>query len=316
MVFSLLTRLPKGVRAAAVLVLLSACGIGPVGNPEPLGDARFDSALNAVAGADGTRLAVSYWPPADGAAPRAVILGVHGYGDFGPSTFDPAARAWAEQGIATYAYDQRGFGRNESRRRWPGAEILIQDLIAVAALIRERHPGVPLTVAGHSMGGGVTLAAGARGLDADGLVLAAPAIAGGELDPFRRAGAWALAAISGDKRYTGKGIVRITPTDNVAIRRQVTSHPLHFGNPSGRELFGLIRVMDRAWQGAPRVTTPTLTLMGANDQILPPAAIERAQARIAGNAEYKLYPDGWHWLFRDLQAPNVWADVAAFALAR
>ena len=27
------------------------------------------------------------------------------------------------------------------------------------------------------------------------------------------------------------------------------------------------------------------------------------------------YPDGWHWLLRDLQAPRVWKDVADFALA-
>jgi hypothetical protein len=27
------------------------------------------------------------------------------------------------------------------------------------------------------------------------------------------------------------------------------------------------------------------------------------------------YPEGWHWLFRDRQAPKVWSDVADFVLS-
>ena len=73
--------------------------------------------------------------------------------------------------------------------------------------------------------------------------------------------------------------------------------------------------MDRAAADAPRVTIPTLTLMGAHDEVLEPARVERIARRIPGNAGFILYPDGWHWLFRDRQAPRVWKDVADFTLA-
>ncbi|MSU88042.1 alpha/beta fold hydrolase [Rhodobacteraceae bacterium 2CG4] len=307
-----MVRLRPAALLVSLILLLAACAAGPLGNPAPITRAALTPA--AVA-ADGTRLAMSSWP-AHG-RPRAVILALHGFGDFGPSTYDAAADAWAARGITTYAYDQRGFGRNDSFRRWPGPEILESDLRAVAALIRARHPDLPLIVVGHSMGGGVALAAAGDGLAADALVLAAPAIAGGDgIPPSQRFGGWLAAALAPDKRFTGKGLVRIVPTDNDAAWRSVSRNPRHFGDPSGRELMGLIRVMDRAAAAAPRVTLPTLTLMGRQDQILRTGAVRRVHRQIAGRKRFVLYDDGWHWLFRDLQAARVWDDVASFALAQ
>ncbi len=299
--------------ACLACLLLAACGGGPVGNPQPLAPAQVQPPW--IEGPDGTRLALSVWPSR--AEERAIILALHGYGDFAPSTYQWAAEDWAQRGITTYAYDQRGFGRNSSAKAWPGPRTLSRDLVAVTREVRARHPGVPLTVVGHSMGGGVTLTAAANGLDADAIVLAGPAIAGGSgVNLAQRFGAWTIATFATDRRFTGKGVVRITPTDNIEIRRQVTSSPWHFADPSGRELMGLIRVMDAAAAAAPSVTLPTLTLMGANDQILRPQAVKAVHDRIPGPKQYVLYPDGWHWLFRDYQAPRVWADVAEFALSQ
>lgn len=295
----------------ALLFLLAACAPGPVGDPPPIGRVAFQS--HWIEGAGGTRLAYSEWPASG--RERAVIVALHGYGDWGPSTFHWAAEHWAKKGITTYAYDQRGFGRNPTARKWPGPDILASDLIAVTAEIRRRHPGRKLVVVGHSMGGGVALTAAAQGLEADALVLAGPAIAGGrQIGLPQRFGAWAVAVLARDRRFTGDGIVRIDPTDNRQVLRLVASSPYHFADPSGRELMGLVRVMDAAAAAAPVVRVPTLTLMGARDEILLPQAVRQVHDRIAGRAGYVLYPDGWHWLFRDLQAPRVWDDVADFVL--
>ncbi|MEM6549470.1 MAG: alpha/beta fold hydrolase [Pseudomonadota bacterium] len=265
-----------------------------------------------VMGAEGP-LALSTWEPAE---PTAIILGVHGYGDYGASTFDAAAEAWAAERISTYAYDQRGFGRNPSWGQWPGAEALIADLLVVAAEVRRRHPCVPLTVVGHSMGGGVTLAAAGQGLSADALVLAAPAIWGGaEMNPFHRLAAWGAAAVVPDRRFTGEGVVRIQASDNIPMLRALGRDPLYLRPPSAREIMGLVRVTDRAEAAVTTVRQPALLLLGGKDQILPEKAVRRVFARTAGPREVQRYPDGWHLLFRDLQAAKVWADVARFALA-
>ncbi|MEL6479650.1 MAG: alpha/beta fold hydrolase, partial [Pseudomonadota bacterium] len=159
----------RSAAALFLIALLGACSVGG-GLPQPV-EAPGPGEIT-VAGAGGAPLAASRWQAAE---PRAVILALHGYGDHAESTFSDPAAFWAERGISTVAYDQRGFGRNPSRGVWPGAERLRQDLLAVARELRRAKPCLPLIVLGHSMGGGVALAAGPK-LAADGLILAAPAI--------------------------------------------------------------------------------------------------------------------------------------------
>jgi len=281
--------------------LPAACTVEP-GGPMPL----------AAADDDGPLVMHRFLPKQH---PQAVILALHGYGDAGDLTFGRAAAAWTPRGIAVYAPDQRGFGTNPSRRHWPGVDALAADAIVQARALRQRYPGLPLTVVGHSMGGGVALVAAGLGLDADGLVLAGPAIAGGEaLGEVTRSAARILAAALPERRWTGAGIVRIQPTDDLEVLRAVAADPRHYGDPSSRELYGLVLLMDRAAEAAPAVHIPTVVLMGAHDQVLAPEAVERIARRIPGLTRYVLYPRGWHWLFRDRQSPRVWADVGDFAL--
>lgn len=309
--------MPLSRRSAAALVLalpLAACGAGgPLGPDAPLAAPRIERGW--IESANGERLALYSWP-ARGRA-RAVVLALHGFGDSGEFAFgDAAAGDWSRRGIAVYAIDQRGFGANPSTRQWPGAARLEADAIEVARLLRARHPGLPLAVVGHSMGGGVALAAAARGMPADGLVLAGPAIAGGAaLNPVLRAGGWTMATLMPERRWTGRGVIEIMPTDNLEALRRAASDPRHFGNASSRELYGLVQVMDRAAAAAPAVEIPVLTLMGARDEVLAPAAVQRVHATIPGAAGFIHYPEGWHWLFVDLQAPRVWRDVSDFILS-
>jgi alpha-beta hydrolase superfamily lysophospholipase len=124
-----------------------------------------------------------------------------------------------------------------------------------------------------------------------------------------------MAAALPERRWTGRGLIEIHPTDNPQAIRLVVADPRHFGDASSRELYGLVRVMDRAARVAPTVTTPTLVLIGAHDEVLRPDRIARVAERIPGLVRLVVYPDGWHWLFRDRQAPRVWDDVADFALS-
>ncbi len=313
------SRAPRWLSALAGLtqlalsgLALAGCAVGgalmaPSGPPPPpfIGP--------HMAAADGTALAVSEWPAG---APRAVILAVHGYGDYGPSTFTAAAEFWAGQGIITYAYDQRGFGRNISFGRWPGAEALAADLRAVAAQVRARHPGLALIVVGHSMGGGVVLAAAGQGLDADGLVLAAPAIWGGaEFNPLYRLAAWTVAAVMPERRFTGEGVVEIQASDNIEMLYALGRDPRYLRPPSAREILGMVRVADLAEAAAAKVDLPALLLLGAKDEIVPEAAVGRVFARLTGPRRVIEYQEGWHMLFRDLQAERVWRDVADWSLA-
>ncbi len=292
--------LRAGLAALALALGLSACAAG---GPVPSAGARFEHAT----------LASTRWGPRDA---RAVVLAAHGYGGHGASTFARAAEAWAEAGIATVAPDLRGFGRNPSRGRWPGADRLVADLRAEALRLRAERPCTPLVLLGHSMGGGLALAA-APGLPVDGIVLAAPAIWGGEaLNPIHRLAAWIAALVVPERRFTGEGVVRIRPSDNIEMLRALARDPLRHGPPSARELMGLVRVTDRAAEAAGTVSAPALLLLGEKDEIVPERAVRRIFARLTGPRDVVAYPEGWHMLFRDLQAERVWRDVARWTLDR
>ena len=61
---------------------------------------------------------------------------------------------------------------------------------------------------------------------------------------------------------------------------------------------------------APRVSDFEFELAGPNRRV------RRVYDRMAGPRNVIEYPQGWHLLFRDLQAEHVWRDVADWALAQ
>src|SRR5437868_5988298 len=173
---SLLWRL-RMIAATAALVMLSACA--PTVRPAAVsgnGSAAHPPTLTAdrYIAADGTALPVAVWPASNG-HPKAIILGLHGFGDY-RKAWDEPAQIWAKDGITTYSYDQRGFGGSPTRARWPGTEALVDDAKAMILLLRARYPGVPLYLAGESMGGAVALVAEDQGAEIDGLILLATAL--------------------------------------------------------------------------------------------------------------------------------------------
>ena len=111
---------------------------------------------DAIVSFDGARLRLQRWLPEG--EPWAVVIGLHGMNDYSQS-FHLAGPAWAGQGIATYAFDQRGFGRSPARGVWGGEDLMTEDLRTVVALVRARHPAARVVVAGESMGGAVAITA-------------------------------------------------------------------------------------------------------------------------------------------------------------
>src|SRR5690554_1997504 len=106
-------------------------------------------------GAESARLEPD-WAIAEDETPRAVVLAVHGFNDHSGS-FEVMAEALAPRGIATYAYDQRGFGLTYQRRIWPGHGRLVEDAALLTRLLAGRYPGTPVYLVGKSMGAAVVL---------------------------------------------------------------------------------------------------------------------------------------------------------------
>ncbi len=98
--------------------------------------------------------------------------------------------------------------------------------------------------------------------------------------------------------------------------RALARDPNYLHPPSAREIFGLVRISDLAAKATTGARTPSLLLLGTKDEIVPNRRVRRVYDRMAGPRNVIEYPQGWHLLFRDLQAERVWRDVADWTLAQ
>lgn len=269
---------------------------------------------DAIVSIDGARLGLKVWK-AD--SPKAVIIAVHGMNDYSHAFAGPGAWWAAEASVTTYAYDQRGFGRSPDFARWAGSETMIADLRAAVAAVRAEHPGLPLYVLGHSMGAATVIAAEAESpLDADGLILAAPGIWGGKALPLAYRVTLNLAAtFAPGKTLTGERAGR-QASDNIEILRAMYADPLVVKDTRIDSILGVVRLMGDAYDDAEDIDADVLFLVGAKDEIIPVKKMMKTAAKLKGDVTMRRYPEGWHLLFRDLQAETVWCDVADWIARR
>jgi alpha-beta hydrolase superfamily lysophospholipase len=299
--------------ALFLLLLLAACAP----RLQPPGLESVEPQLNGdhFVADDGVTLPVRVWLP-DG-TPTAVILALHGFNDYSKA-FDAPARRWAAAGIATYAFDQRGFGATRYQGLWPGEQRMIADLREMAQLLRVRHPATPFYLLGESMGAAVVMAAATADdpPTADGLTLVAPAVWGRETQgPLQSGVLWLAAHTVPWMKLTGEGL-DIHPTDNVEVLRAMVRDPLVIKKTRIDAVFGLVDLMDLAYAAAPNLPQGTLVLYGSREDVIPDEAVlamlRRLPADAARRPRIAIYPDGYHMLLRDLHADLVLDDVAAW----
>jgi alpha-beta hydrolase superfamily lysophospholipase len=306
----------KRLLVLAAALLLSACT--PMLVQQPFSPAAAFSGPHLeddwVVSFDGARLGLKHWDtPGE---PWAVIVGVHGMNDYS-NAFHMAAPWWAEQGIATYAYDQRGFGRSPHRGVWAGDALMAEDLRTVTALVRAKYPHAIIAVAGESMGGAVAAEAFAsdRPPAAERLILMSPAVWGWKTQGLpEKTLLWFAANFTAGKVYEPPRWLtsRITPTDNRAELIAMGHDPLMIWGARSDALFGLVSMMQRASDDVGHASVPTLYLHGAKDQIIPKEAALTAAAHLKPTDRSANYAHGYHLLMRDKEGPMVWADVASF----
>jgi len=263
---------------------------------------------------DGYELLLRRWAPAE-AEPSAVVLALHGFNDHSTFLADAAAQ-WAAAGIAVYAYDQRGFGTAPHRGLWAGTAAYAADAADALALLAARHPGRPVYLLGESMGGAIALVTLTRHpeVEVEGAILAAPAVWARDTMPFYQR--WGLFLASYTVPWlplTGSNL-DIQASDNIEALRELGRDPLVIKATRVDAVHGLTDLMDEALASAPAFGRPALLLYGAKDELVPEDPMLLLWQRLPSEATPEqrrvLYRNGWHLLFKDLEAEVVIADVA------
>lgn len=275
----------------------------------------FDPETETFTSFDGANLGLTVWE-ANTETPEIVVVGVHGMNDWA-NAFYKAAPWWAERGVTTYAYDQRGFGRSPNRGLWPEEDIMRDDLRTAVSVARQRHPEAKIAVVGISMGGAVAMTAFGSDTppDADLLLLSGPGLRGwGALPLAYRPSLWISARVRPGWVVVPPRGVKIEPTDNVEMLREIWQSPNMTRQNRIDQVHGVVTLMENAHRAAPVLPgdTPTLVTYGAKDIVIPRSAMARTARVLPEHIRTAYYDRGYHMLMRDTQAETVWADMLAF----
>ncbi|MEH2552389.1 alpha-beta hydrolase superfamily lysophospholipase [Bradyrhizobium sp. AZCC 2262] len=150
-----------GVLALVVLALL-ATPLQPVPELQSISRARATvdltslPAIERFQARDGTWLGFRHYG-AGGAPTGRVAVVIHGSSGSSGGTIHALSQALAAHGVETFAVDMRGHGTSGTRGDIGYVGQLEDDLADFVAVLRTTVPSAPLTLIGHSAGGGFSM---------------------------------------------------------------------------------------------------------------------------------------------------------------
>jgi len=150
-----------GVLALVVLALLTT-PLRPVPELQSISRARATVDLSSLPAIerfqarDGTWLGFRHYG-AGGRPTGRVAIVVHGSSGSSGGTIHALSQALAAHGVEAFAVDMRGHGASGTRGDIGYVGQLEDDLADFVAVLRNTVPSAPLTLIGHSSGGGFTL---------------------------------------------------------------------------------------------------------------------------------------------------------------
>lgn len=258
-----------------------------------------------------------YWRAwAAPSAARAVVVISHGAGEHS-GRYQRFAERLTAGGYTVYAIDHRGHGRSA------GPRALVDRLANAAAdldhlvdLARGAHPGVPLILLGHSLGGMIALLyAGRWQSKLDGLILSGPLVV---LDPppaaVARLAARALSAVA--PRLPAIAVdPALVSRDSREVEAYRTDPLVHHGRLPLRTVAEIVTAARRLPDQVVGLEIPLLVVHGSEDGLAPLAGGRLVYERAASNDKtMKVYDGFFHEILNELpeDRERVFADVMAW----
>jgi acylglycerol lipase len=258
---------------------------------------------------DGLEIFHRAWLP-DGDATSAVLL-CHGLGEHS-GRYEHVARALVDRGCAVRALDHRGHGRSGGTRVFVKRYDEFQrDLARFRAIVDREHPGVPLVVLGHSMGGNLAMGhvldhqRGVAGLALSGAALQIPPDVPGPL----RAIAGVLAKVAPGVRPQGLDASAVSRDPDV-VARYLADPLVYSGKVSAGLAAALFDSIERFQRRFAELRLPLLVMHGTDDRLVPVSS-SRALERAAVNADVTThYYEGlYHEIFNEPERDEVIGDL-------
>ncbi|MFF0815323.1 alpha/beta hydrolase [Rhodococcus sp. NPDC003318] len=260
-------------------------------------------------GNHGTRIDYDVWTP-DG-DPVAILVLAHGLGEHN-RRYDHVVARLVDVGLVVYAPDHRGHGRSGGKRvELKDWRDFTDDLHRVFDIARDEHPGLPVYLLGHSMGGAIALDyALDHQDDLAGLILSGPAV---DVTSGTPAIVVTLGKIIG-KYLPGLPVetldANLVSRDPKVVAAYNADPLVHHGKVPAGIARGMILTAESLPDRLPSLTLPLLLLHGEKDGL---AAVSgsRTIASTAGSSDltYHEYEGLYHEVFNEPEQEKVLGDV-------
>jgi alpha-beta hydrolase superfamily lysophospholipase len=261
---------------------------------------------------DGETLALHEWPlPSDSPA-KAVVVLVHGIGEHA-GRYRHVAERLNDGGFAVRAADHYGHGASSGPRGGlPSVMRLVDDLALVVDDTRRSHPGLPLVLLGHSLGGLVAASFVARAVrEVDALVLSSPGLDPG-LGAFQKFLISLLSRVAPGLRV-GNGLDPNYLSHDPAVVQAYRGDPLchdRIGARLARFLADEGAVVQAA---APQWQVPTLLIYAGDDRLVKAAGSRAfAAAAPASVISAVCFPALYHEIFNERDATPVYETLESW----
>ncbi|MBV2355281.1 lysophospholipase [Streptomyces sp. J2-1] len=248
------------------------------------------------------RITAYEWPHP---APRYLALLVHGYGEHA-GRHAGVAEVLHGHGAAVYAPDHTGHGKSDGERVViEDFEEVVADVHRVSERARTAHPGLPLLMVGHSMGGLIASRYAQRYPDElSALVLSGPVI-----------GAWELPV-----RLLALDEIPDVPINPAALSRDpvvgaaYAADPLVWHGPMKRPtLLAFTHTLERIAEEGEVPALPMLWLHGSDDRLVPIDGSRPGVARLSGGrAVERVFPGARHEVFLETNREEAFAELLDF----
>lgn len=258
---------------------------------------------------------------AAGDEPHAIVQIAHGVGEHS-LRYDAFARVLAANGFAVYANDHRGHGET-GRQQYNGdlsqlgrlgaggLRATEQGILALTALARERHPGLPVIMFAHSWGSLMVQRILNREAPFDAVVLSGSA--------YRTPRAMESGPLN--KRWDGAGASGFEwLSRDPATAQAFLADPLCFA-ANIPKLFGLAEAAKLFGTPAKEVANvPMLIVSGGQDPLSRGDGLARLaqayRARGLRDVTLRIFPDARHELLNEVNRDEAIAEIVTWMLDR
>jgi alpha-beta hydrolase superfamily lysophospholipase len=241
--------------------------------------------------------------------PKAIVCLIHGLGEH-TGRYKQVGKALNEAGYSLFGFDLRGHGQTGGPRgHIPSLNVVLQDIHQFVEFQKQNHPGVPIFLYGHSLGGLFSLAYviqypdGIKGVIITGVALHSPLLE----QKSKVAMVKALGSLF-PSMIIPTGLDSSTISRDPAVVQKYVNDPLVHDKSSLGLGKTTLDAVNLCFAHANNFSLPLLIMHGKKDTLVYPSGSEKF-AKLAGETNRDVTLKLWDGLYHELHNEPEQAEV-------